>query len=637
MSKFFIYKKCVDLILEHKSLSFLLIIYGLLGSGARFIFIQLLNKFNVSQNQMFIYHQSILLIALLLLASVLSFWFTYKANLKGLDVLREMQITLVLKASDAIYRSQYSGINDRFDMLLFLRQDARAVRNISMNIIRMALKFGNFVAVYIALLLINWQIAVFVPVLIIPIMWHVTRINKEINKESINLREHILKNAGTTNKFLKSLPLMKLYDNINIGSSIVSRMLRERFFIRLYIARLKYLAVFFSGIAGSISIVAIMIITAYFSKDIDIQKIVPALVGFFMIQQSIGKIIESNARNNEYLPIAELFFGRFEKREDISESSNDKLKLDRIESVEFKQTRFFDDTQQITGWDMKIKKGEIYCLISRKLPIFDMIIRYMLRIDKVMDGQILINGMEVERYNRHSLYSAIGLLVYNSPVFPLSIKENIMLVNKNFSEQEFEEIRKKLRLDEVFADLKEGIDTDLRERNLQLNELQELTITACRLIVGRYSLFFVDMHVLRKLPEHIRTYLIEYLLAIKDKAIIIIKPSHISEFRYCDRIVFFKKYDLCINASIKDLQEGIQRDYFYINPHLKVCYLESFSTEPEKCASFERAVFGYSNFIKGLVELYNGEIFDGDMALSQKKTEDKVILDELEEEEEDFE
>ena len=86
LSKFQIYKKSIELIFEHKTIAFLLIIYGLLGSGSRFIFIQLLNKFNINQN--FLFNQSMLIIALLLLFSVLSFWFTYMANLKGLDVLR---------------------------------------------------------------------------------------------------------------------------------------------------------------------------------------------------------------------------------------------------------------------------------------------------------------------------------------------------------------------------------------------------------------------------------------------------------------------------------------------------------------------------------------------------------------------
>jgi ABC-type multidrug transport system fused ATPase/permease subunit len=635
-SKMDIYKKCVHLLLENKKQSLLLVVFGICASLSRAGIIYFLNHITSLSTSSITWLLVTGYLFVLLTACITSYGFTYLANLKSQDVIREMQVSLIYKACSNLCTSTYSLPNaaDRLDLLLLLRQDVRSVRNISLNLINMAMKFANVIAIYVPILFLSWKIALSIPILLMPVLWLILKTNTKVSKKSLEIREHIIKNAGTTGKFLKSLPYIRLYDSKNIGSSIVSRMMHERMMHRLSIARLKNFAVFLSGIAGSIGVIAIIGIGFYSGFNIRFQEVIPALVGFFMVQQAVGGIIEASARNNEHMPIARHYFNKMSSWQHAGSEHKGK-DLPSIESIEFKETKFQCKPSQVTGWNLKLERG-IYCLVSRKMPIFNRIIKNLTQSDMPLEGQILINGQDYRNYSMVSIYNNFGLLTQGTPIFPLTVKENIMLVSKEATDAGFEEVNRLLDIRQTFSNFEKGIDTDLRERENQLSDLQEIMIAVSRLMIKKVSLYFIDMHILRKLPEKYVNTVINHLLSRKNESIILLKPAVLEELDYCDRIIFFKGNDLCIDASLKDLKDGIKREHFYINPHPDVCGLKAFSEDPERCATFERAVFGYMGFIDGLKNLYNDDISDGDRSVNED-IDELVIEVDVEEELEEIE
>ncbi|HKZ57748.1 MAG TPA: ABC transporter ATP-binding protein [Thermodesulfovibrionales bacterium] len=635
-SKRDIYKKCVQLLLEHKKQTLLLVIFGISASLSRAGIMYLLNAITSLSVGTTTWPLVTGYLFALLAVCITSYGFTYLANLKSQDVIREMQVSLIYKACSILCTPTYSLPNttDRLDLMLLLRQDVRSVRNISLNLINIAMKFANVGAIYVPILFLSWKIGLSIPILLMPVLWLIIKTNTKVAKKSLEIREHILKNAGTTGKFLKSLPYIRLYDSRNFGPSIVSRMMHERLIHRLSIARLRYFAIFLSGIAGSIGVIAIIGIAAYSGLNIRFQEVIPALVGFFMVQQAIGGIIEASAKNNENLPIARHYFNKMSSWQHAN--SEDKGKdLPSIKSIEFKETKFQCEPQQVTGWNLKLER-DIYCLVSRKMPIFNRIIRNLTQSDIPLEGQILINGEDYRNYSRISIYNNFGLLTQGTPIFPLTVKENIMLASKEATEAGFEKLDKLFDIKQTFSNFEKGIDTDLRERESQLSEMQEIMIAVSRLMTKEVSLYFIDMHILRKLPEKYVNTVINHLLSRKNESIILLKPAVLEDLDYCDRIIFFKANDLCIDASLKDLNDGVRRKHFYINPHPDVCGLKAFSESPERCATFERAVFGFRGFIDGLKNLYNDGISDGDKSVNEDS--DKLVIEvDVEEELEEIE
>lgn len=608
-----IYKRCIKLIFEHKRFTIQLIVFGLLASGSRAAIMFLLNGVTSYIGGTF----SLLLLGgymtLLLGACISSYGFTYLAHLKTQDVLREMQTSLIYKASSVLCASNYSpsGSDERLDLLLLLRQDVRSVRNISLSLMNMALMGANIAAVFFSLFSISWQVAVIIPLILLPVIWHIAMTNRKIITESLNIREHIMQNAGTTGKFLKALPILKLFDSGEIGPSIISRMIRERLLMRLNLAKLKYFTVFLSGVAGSIGIIGIVGLAVTGVGGLNVEGIVPALVGFFMVQQSIGNFIQLTTRLHEFIPIARHYFNKSDHWQESISSENNKTVLDSIRSIEFSDTRFFDESKQTTGWNFKIETGCIYGMIARKAPVFDLLIEVLTIAHLPIEGRIMINGKDYGKYASRSLFGNIIYLSSNIPILPLTVRENIKLANNNISEDELGRIIEKLNLNEMFLDLKQGFDTDLRQRDTKLSPVQEAAIGVARLIASSASLYVVDMHALGRLSAEHVDIVMEHLVSRKDEAVILIKPSGVDDLEYCDRVLLFKRYDLLMDASRRDLEENIQRNYFYINPHPKVCIAPMFSSDPEKYVTFERAVYSYKILIQGLDEISDNATADG--------------------------
>jgi ABC-type transport system involved in cytochrome bd biosynthesis fused ATPase/permease subunit len=335
---------------------------------------------------------------------------------------------------------------------------------------------------------------------------------------------------------------------------------------------------------------------------ISVEGIVPALVGFFMVQQSIGSFIQLSTRIHEFIPIARHYFNKSDHWQESVLSESDNAPLDAVRNLEFSEARFLDGSKQVTGWSFRVESGCIYGVIARKAPVFDLLIAILTRSSLPLEGSLLINGKDLMEYSSRSLFPNIVYLSSNIPVLPLTIRENIRIANKSISGDKLNHIVSKLNLGELLSDLPDGLETDLRQRDIKLSPSQEAALGAARLMASSGSLYIIDMRVLRSLPAEHFTIVMEYLIPKKDNSIIFLIPSRIEDLKYCERILLFKRYDLLFHASRRDLEDNIQRNDFYINPHPEVCIARRFSENPEKHATFERAVYSYENQIQDLDE-----------------------------------
>lgn len=631
-----IYKKCFRLILEQKRYASLMIGYGLLASASRAGIMFLLHGATSLAGTAVDWPLLVGYLALVLGAGIASYGFTFLARIKTQDVLREELISLISRACEVLCRSGYRPTDktERLDLMLLLRQDVRAVRNISLSLMNIGLMGANVAAVLFSLFFISWQVAVVVPLVMLPITWHIARTDRKIIENSLNIRAHIIQNAGTTGKFIRALPMLRQFDDPDIGPSIITRMMRERLMIRLELAKLRQYTVFLSGVAGSLGITAMLALGLMTRTGVEFAGLVPALVGFFMVQQSIGSILQMNARNQEFIPIARHYFNRSEHWEKNITTEDGKIPLDAIRSITFEGTRFFDEEKQITPWNYSVETGRIYALIVRKAPVFDLLVTCMTRTQLPVEGKILINGVDYQQYSTATLARNVAFL---SPNFPITIRENIRLGNRDLTEEGFERIVETFQLKELFANLDEGLETNLRQRIITLTPEQDAAIRAARLMANaNASLFLIDMNDVRKLSDAHAGIFMDYLMSRKADAVIMLKPSVFDDLTRCDRIMRFKKFDFFMDGSRRDLEEETQRDAFFINPHPDVCVAREFSDDPKQWPTFERAVFGYRNLVQGLHEIYGDAVTDGD-GVNARRGRDGMFSEleqEVEEEEE---
>ena len=155
-----------------------------------------------------------------------------------------------------------------------------------------------------------------------------------------------------------------------------------------------------------------------------------------------------------------------------------------FESLEFKNVTFNypgSDRKIIDNLSFKINKGEKISIVGVNNAGKTTIVKILLRFFDIDSGEILYNGVNINKISKNSLYNKITGVFQDFAIMPFTIKENI-IASKDFNEDKTDEIIRKLDLDEKIKELPNGLDTYLNKdiyenaTDLSLGQKQKLAI-----------------------------------------------------------------------------------------------------------------------------------------------------------------
>ena len=155
-----------------------------------------------------------------------------------------------------------------------------------------------------------------------------------------------------------------------------------------------------------------------------------------------------------------------------------------FESLEFKNVTFNypgSDRKIIDNLSFKINKGEKISIVGVNNAGKTTIVKILLRFFDIDSGEILYNGVNINKISKKSLYEKITGVFQDFSIMPFTIKENI-IASKDFNEDKTDEIIRKLDLDEKIKELPNGLDTYLNKdiyenaTDLSLGQKQKLAI-----------------------------------------------------------------------------------------------------------------------------------------------------------------
>lgn len=116
----------------------------------------------------------------------------------------------------------------------------------------------------------------------------------------------------------------------------------------------------------------------------------------------------------------------------------------------------------------------------------------LLRFYEPQEGEILIDGVEIRKYERESLRRQIGVVLQDSILFGASISENIAYGKPDATDAEIEAVAREARAHEFIAELPDGYDTIIGERGSTLSGGQRQRLCLARALLRRPSLLLLD-------------------------------------------------------------------------------------------------------------------------------------------------
>ncbi len=151
-----------------------------------------------------------------------------------------------------------------------------------------------------------------------------------------------------------------------------------------------------------------------------------------------------------------------------------------------------DDKPIFDGLDLAIRAGETIAFVGPSGAGKTTICSLLPRFYEIASGAIAIDGIDIRDMTLRSLRSNIGIVQQDVFLFAGTIRDNIAYGRLEASEAEIRDAARRARLDDVIANLPEGLDTVIGERGVKLSGGQKQRLAIARIFLKNPPILILD-------------------------------------------------------------------------------------------------------------------------------------------------
>ena len=162
--------------------------------------------------------------------------------------------------------------------------------------------------------------------------------------------------------------------------------------------------------------------------------------------------------------------------------------------IEFRDVtcRYDDNKNVLNGVSLDIAKGETFALVGPSGGGKTTICHLIPHFYDVASGQILIDGMDVNKISIASLRRNIGIVQQDIYLFNASMRDNILYGRLDATEEEVVEAAKRANIHDYIMSLPEGYDTQIGERGVRLSGGQKQRLSIARVFLKNPPILILD-------------------------------------------------------------------------------------------------------------------------------------------------
>ncbi|MBI5338722.1 MAG: ABC transporter ATP-binding protein [Mycolicibacterium rufum] len=168
----------------------------------------------------------------------------------------------------------------------------------------------------------------------------------------------------------------------------------------------------------------------------------------------------------------------------------DKVSLASLEEVTELDDRGGDEV--LHGISFTAHPGQMVALVGSSGAGKSTTASLLARLYDVDSGAIRLGGVDVRDATFASLKDTVGMVTQDGHLFHESIRANLALAAPEATDAEIWEALRRARLDEVVADMPDGLDTVVGERGYRLSGGQRQRLTIARLLLAAPRVVVLD-------------------------------------------------------------------------------------------------------------------------------------------------
>ncbi len=240
-------------------------------------------------------------------------------------------------------------------------------------------------------------------------------------------------------------------------------------------------------------------------------------------------------------------------------------------NIEFKNVTFTYEDTNITALNnvsFTIKAGETVAFLGKTGSGKSTILDLVARLYDVSSGQILIDGVPLQKLNLNSLRSSIGAVPQDAFLFSDTIENNIRFGDENATHDEIVDVAKKAVVHKNIQGFAKKYNTILGERGITLSGGQKQRVSIARALLKDPKIYLFD-DCLSAVDTETEEEILNNLKRESQDRTTLIVSHRVSSAKNADKIIVLE------NGAI--LQEGTHEELNNIDGYYKELYLNQLS------------------------------------------------------------
>ena len=232
------------------------------------------------------------------------------------------------------------------------------------------------------------------------------------------------------------------------------------------------------------------------------------------------------------------------------------------EEISFENVNFgyTEDELVIKDLSFKVKKGEKIAIVGETGAGKTTIVKLLMRFYDLNSGEIKIDGVNINKYDKHSVRSLVGMVLQDTWLFNDTIFNNIRYGNLDASEEEVIAAAKEAHADNFIMQSPEGYELMLNEDADNISHGQKQLLTIARTILSSKQILILDEATssVDTRTEKLIQQAMDRLM--KDRTSFII-AHRLSTVRDADKIIVIEDGHIIEQGTHEELLE--QKGYYY--------------------------------------------------------------------------
>ena len=406
--------------------------------------------------------------------------------------MRDEMFSKVITMNVGYFSEQRKG-----DIMSKITQDVMVVQYCITNTLQVAFRDPFLIIGYLTLMIgISWQLSLFA-VLFLPVVGVVIgSIVKRLRHPAKRGQERMADMVSVLDESLSGIKIVKGYNAAGFLTDKFKALDLDFSRLILSMARRQQLASPMSEFLGITAVAVILVFGGSLVVGGSLQGagFIAFIAAFSQITRPLRSFIDQFANINQGVAAGERIFTLIDAESEVKDRADAKKFEGLKESIELRDVHFsYDGTRDvINGISLKIRKGETVALVGAsgggKSTLSELIPRFW----DVQSGEVLFDGVAVDRYTQESLRSKMSIVAQETVLFNDTIEGNILMGRPSATHDEVVAASKVANAHNFIMNSADGYNTNIGDRGTKLSGGQRQRISIARAVLKNPEILILD-------------------------------------------------------------------------------------------------------------------------------------------------